>query len=64
MVEIKVDEEKCIGCGTCVENCPVSVYEMQEKGGKKVSVPVNVDACLVCRSCEVQCEPQAITVIE
>ncbi|RLG91776.1 MAG: 4Fe-4S ferredoxin [Candidatus Hecatellales archaeon] len=64
MVEIKVDPEKCNGCGTCVEVCPVSVYELQDVEGSKKSVPVNKDACIVCRSCEVQCPNQAITVIE
>ncbi|RLI46262.1 ferredoxin, partial [Candidatus Bathyarchaeota archaeon] len=28
MVEIKVDTEKCTGCGTCVDVCPVGVYEI------------------------------------
>jgi NAD-dependent dihydropyrimidine dehydrogenase PreA subunit len=64
MVEVKVDHEKCNGCGTCVEVCPVSVYELQDIGGNKKSVPVNQDACIVCRSCEVQCPTQAITVVE
>lgn len=64
MVEVKVDHEKCNGCGTCVEVCPVSVYELQDVGGNKKSVPVNQDACIVCRSCEVQCPTQAITVVE
>jgi len=39
MVEIIVDAEKCTGCETCVDTCPVGVYEM--KDGK--SVPVNVE---------------------
>ncbi len=64
LVEVKVDEEKCNGCGTCAEVCPVSVFEMQEKGDKKISVVVNNDACIVCRACEVQCPSQAITVTE
>ncbi len=64
MVEVKVDLEKCNGCGTCVEVCPVSVFELQEKEGGKKSVPVNQDACIVCRACEVQCQTQAITVVE
>ena len=66
MVEIKVDLEKCNGCGTCVDVCPVSVFELQDVEGydtKKAS-PVNQDACIVCRSCEVQCPQQAITVVE
>ncbi len=60
MVEIKVDTEKCTGCETCVDTCPVGVYEM--KDGK--SVPVNVDDCLVCRACEMECPEGAIEVIE
>ena len=43
MVEIKVSE-KCNGCETCVNVCPVCVYEM--KNGK--SVPVRVSNCIVC----------------
>ena len=60
MVEIKVDHEKCTGCGTCVDVCPVGVFEIQNEK----SVPVNVDECLVCRACETQCPENAIEVIE
>jgi Fe-S-cluster-containing hydrogenase component 2 len=38
MYTIEVDEEKCIGCGDCVDVCPVDVYEMQDE--KSVSVNV------------------------
>lgn len=60
MVKIVVDNDKCTGCGTCVETCPVEVFEM--KDGK--SVPVKVEECLVCRACEAQCPESAIQVIE
>jgi NAD-dependent dihydropyrimidine dehydrogenase PreA subunit len=60
MVKIVVDINKCTGCGTCVDTCPVSVYEL--KDGK--SVPVKPEECLVCRACEVQCPESAIQVIE
>ena len=60
MVEIKVDAEKCNGCETCVDTCPVGVYEMAD--GK--SVVVALEDCLVCRACEMQCPEGAIEVIE
>jgi NAD-dependent dihydropyrimidine dehydrogenase PreA subunit len=60
MVKIIVDINKCTGCETCVNTCPVCVYEM--KDGK--SVPVNISECLVCRACEAQCPEGAIQVIE
>ena len=63
MVEINVDQEKCTGCGSCVDICPVSVYELKEDSSKK-AVPVNVDQCLICMACETQCPNNAIQVIE
>jgi NAD-dependent dihydropyrimidine dehydrogenase PreA subunit len=60
MVEIKVDVEKCDGCGTCVDVCPVGVFEIRQ--GK--SVVVNPDECLACRACEVQCPSGAIEIVE
>lgn len=56
----EVDEEKCIGCGNCVEVCPVDVYEIQD--GK--SVPINAEECLGCESCLEACEEDAITLTE
>ncbi len=60
MVKIIVDNEKCTGCGSCVETCPVEVFEIKDEK----SVPVKVEECLVCRACEAQCPESAIQVIE
>lgn len=60
MVEIKIDLEKCDGDGTCVDVCPVEVFEIRD--GK--AVVINLDECLACMACEVQCPSAAIEIIE
>ena len=59
MVKIIVGSN-CTGCETCVNSCPVSVYEIRD--GK--SVPVRVEECILCRTCESNCPEGAIQVIE
>ncbi|MDH5691389.1 MAG: 4Fe-4S binding protein, partial [Candidatus Bathyarchaeota archaeon] len=46
MPEIEIDLEKCDGCSTCIDTCPVGVYEI--KDGK--SVPVKKEECLACKA--------------
>ncbi len=58
--EVTVDADKCVGCGECVDVCPVQVYELQD--GK--SEPVNSEECLGCESCVEVCENSAIEVKE
>jgi ferredoxin len=37
MPKIKVDQEKCIGCGLCAEICPKSFVMKGDKAKEKVS---------------------------
>ena len=60
MYNVEVDSEKCVGCGECVEICPVDVFDLQDEK----SVPVNEEECLGCESCVEVCEEEAITVTE
>ena len=60
MVEVKVNKDKCDGCGTCVDVCPVEVFEVIEEK----STVKNPNECLACRACEVQCPNSAIEIIE
>ncbi|NQU78786.1 ferredoxin family protein [Candidatus Woesearchaeota archaeon] len=48
-----VDESKCDGCGTCVEICPMQVFEIDSV--KMKSVVKKPSECIGCRACEVQC---------
>lgn len=52
---------KCIGCGTCVETCPMDVFRQEKKG----SVPTfpYVEDCQACSLCEVYCPKDAIEIV-
>lgn len=56
----RVDTDKCIGCGECLETCPNNVFAMNEQTGK-VEV-VNPDNCVVlCDKCARFCPQEAIS---
>ncbi len=60
MYNVEVNAEKCVGCGECVDVCPVEVFELQDEK----SVPVYAEECLGCESCIEVCEEEAITIEE
>jgi NAD-dependent dihydropyrimidine dehydrogenase PreA subunit len=53
---IKIDHDKCIGAGDCVDVCPSDVFEL--KDGK--SFAPNVDDCIECCACVTACPTEAI----
>ena len=59
--QIKINLEKCTGCGTCYDVCAFDCYSEPKDG--KVSV-VDAEACTGCRSCESQCPEECIEIIE
>jgi NAD-dependent dihydropyrimidine dehydrogenase PreA subunit len=67
MPNVKIDWTKCTGCGTCVDNCPSLVFELQELSDypdSKKSVPVRPDECVLCMTCVNLCPTGAIAVEE
>ena len=60
MYSVKVDAEKCVGCGECIDICPEEVFELKDEK----SVPVNEEECVGCESCIEVCEEEAIIVEE
>ena len=58
----KIDYEKCVNCGKCVDYCKLGVYEFEEKEDVKRSVVKNPNKCVVfCTGCEAKCPVGAIT---
>ncbi|MCL2743767.1 MAG: 4Fe-4S binding protein [Planctomycetaceae bacterium] len=51
----KVDPDKCTGCGSCVDTCPVSAISMDGDKAK-----VNADECVDCGACIDACPVEAI----
>lgn len=54
-----IDEEKCVGCGTCAQICPLDVLKFHKKE-KKVEVRYP-EECWHCRACAIDCPKGAIT---
>jgi NAD-dependent dihydropyrimidine dehydrogenase PreA subunit len=58
----KINYEKCVSCGKCVDFCHMNAFGFEEKEGKKKTVVKDHNACVVmCRGCEDICPAGAIT---
>ena len=52
---MKVNKDTCIGCGACVDMCPVQAITLVD--GK---ASINPDICVSCGSCVGTCPVNAI----
>ena len=52
---IKIDEDKCTGCGLCVEYCPRDVFRMNDENYSCVKYR---DDCWYCDVCTFVCVNQ------
>lgn len=55
---VVIEEEKCIGCGMCVQDCPAEKIEI--RNGKAVYIP----KCILCGHCVAVCPCNAISIPE
>jgi ferredoxin len=55
-----IDQELCVGCGTCVERCPTDAIELNDEN-KAVR---NADYCIGCGVCAHFCPENAISLLE
>ncbi len=55
---LEYDASLCIGCKLCVEVCPHNVFKMTNK---KAEI-IQLDKCMECGACEINCLPSALKV--
>lgn len=65
--KVYIIDERCKGCGFCIEFCPRDVLEDSEKFNSKGYHPpdiANPDDCVRCELCELICPEFAIFVLD
>jgi NAD-dependent dihydropyrimidine dehydrogenase PreA subunit len=55
---VRWDEERCNGCLTCYEVCPVGCC-LPDPEGKKI-LPPDGERCVACSACVLQCPEGAL----
>ena len=58
VVTLKLDREKCVGCGMCLVVCPHEVLSMNN-GHVRIE---KRDLCMECGACARNCPTDAVTV--
>lgn len=53
---VKINKEKCTGCGECAELCPVEALSIENN-----TVSVNDEECIDCGACESICPANALS---
>jgi len=56
---LKIQGERCKGCGICVDLCPKQVLDLNDIG--KITV-IDEKSCIFCKQCEMRCPDYAIFV--
>jgi len=58
VVSLSLTDQKCIGCGMCVEVCPHGVFIVEDR---KANI-IDKDSCIECGACALNCPAEAIQV--
>jgi ferredoxin len=62
-MRVTVDEETCIGCGLCTEDCP-EVFEMNDEKARVKVDEVPQDLLKTCKEAAENCPVEAIQIEE
>ena len=50
-----INEDLCVGCGICVDDCPVDAISMEDEKAK-----INMEDCIRCSTCHSVCPQEAV----
>ena len=50
-----IDEDKCVGCGACVDVCPTEAITMND------IAHIDAETCVDCGTCVEECPQEAIS---
>ncbi len=59
-MHLTIDQERCIQCNRCVQDCPMGIPETDGKG-HYFSNEANAEVCIYCGHCVAVCPARAIT---
>ena len=59
---LEVDEEKCNGCGRCVETCPIQLLMLNDKNTCSSNNRYDEFRCILCQNCMASCPTDAIRI--
>jgi len=58
MIHFQIDEERCIQCGECAEDCPAGIISLEE-----YPMVTDEDKCLRCQHCLAVCPTGAVSIL-
>lgn len=59
-MDLLIDAQRCIGCGECVQDCPVGILTLES--GQPEVIPERKEHCIACQHCLAVCPTAALSI--